>query len=334
MSRRVAILGAGIGAQHAAAYAKLSNRFEVVAVCDRDTTRAAAIAPAGARVVAALDPILADQAIDVVDICLPPRLHAAVAVSALASGKHVICEKPLALSLEEVAQIEAVSGAAQVFPVFQYRYAPAFDRLRALIAAGLAGRPLAASLETHWNRGADYYANPWRGTVAGEGGGALITHAIHVHDLVTHLMGPVDSAFAQTATHVNAIETEDCAAVSLRLRNGALVSSSVTLGAARETTRMRLIYAGLTATSGTMPYAPGEGDWSFEARDPALQTEVDAVLAATPIGPPGYQGFFQAVDARLAGADGQAVTLADGRAAVALAAALYASRDSGHAVAL
>ena len=75
------------------------------------------------------------------------------------AGKHVICEKPLVSSLKEVDELEKISEETGkiIFPVFQYRYGLGFSKLKALIKSGLAGKPLIASLETHWNRGKDYY---------------------------------------------------------------------------------------------------------------------------------------------------------------------------------
>ena len=94
---------------------------------------------------------------------------------ALAAGKHVVCEKPLVSSLRDAdALIAAATSAGRILtPVFQYRYGPQVAKLRALVDAGFAGKPLVASIETHWRRDADYYDNPWRGTWKGEQGGAV-----------------------------------------------------------------------------------------------------------------------------------------------------------------
>jgi predicted dehydrogenase len=333
---RVAILGAGIGAEHLTGYRGLPERFEVVALCDRDRARAALVTAGDAaiRLETDIDAVLADAAVDLVDICLPPHLHAPVAVAALEAGKHVVCEKPLARSLAEVAAIgeAAARSGRMVFPVFQYRFGPAFAALDALREAGLVGPPVAASLETHWNRGADYYAIPWRGTWAGESGGAILGHAIHAHDLLCRFFGPVASVQAALATRVNRIETEDCAALIFCFENGALGSSSVTLGAARDETRLRLVFRDLTATSGTVPYAPATGPWRFEARDPARQAEVDAIVTSHADAAPGFAGYLGAVSDRIEGRPSAAVTFEDGRASIELATAIYAASRSGASV--
>ena len=330
---RVAIVGAGIGAEHLAGYRALPDRFAVVAMCDMDTVRAAK-ATAGDPAIAILDRIdavLADPRIDLVDICLPPHLHFPVSVQVLNVGKHVICEKPLVRSLAEADQLEAAALASgkQVFPVFQYRYGHALAQLAALQAAGLTGRPFVASLETHWNRNAAYYAVPWRGTWSGESGGALLGHAIHAHDLLCHVLGPVAEVVAMTDTRVNPIQTEDCAALSFRMENGALATSSVTLGAGDDTTRLRFCFQGLTAESGTLPYAPAQDRWRFVARSPVTQDQVDAVLAQVPAPLSGFAGYLQAVADALNGRPGHEVSLQDGRRSIELVSAIYLSARTG-----
>ncbi|PIV75059.1 MAG: gfo/Idh/MocA family oxidoreductase [Rhodobacteraceae bacterium CG17_big_fil_post_rev_8_21_14_2_50_65_11] len=330
---RVAIIGAGIGAEHLLGYRALPDRFRVAAMCDLDTARAEAATggDAGIAISGDLEAVLADASVDLIDICLPPHLHFPVAVQALEAGKHVICEKPIVRSLDEADRLQAaaeVSGKS-VFPVFQYRYGHAMAQLIALQAAGLTGKPYVASLETHWNRGADYYAVPWRGTWSGESGGALLGHAIHAHDLLCHVLGPVAEVTALTDTRVNAIETEDCAALALRMENGALATSSVTLGAGEDTTRLRFCFEGLSAESGSAPYAPAEDIWRFIARAPVTQAEVDAVLAKVPQGHAGFAGYLDAIADALSGRGGREVTLQDGRRSIELVTAIYQSAHDG-----
>ena len=166
MSRRfrVAVIGAGIGAAHVEAYRDNAQGYEVAAICDLDAGRAGALAATvpGAVVETSYDAVLARSDIDLVDICLPPYLHLDTIEAALAAGKHVLCEKPLVGSL---AQVERVMRAAEragrtVVPVYQYRYGNGLARLRRLIEAGVTGRPLVASIETHWNRLPEYYDVP------------------------------------------------------------------------------------------------------------------------------------------------------------------------------
>ncbi|MEO0402727.1 MAG: Gfo/Idh/MocA family oxidoreductase [Pseudomonadota bacterium] len=331
---RVAVLGGGIGAQHLAAYAQLGT-FNVTHLVDQDPDRRAALCRDGMFELTEVDAAL-DADVDLIDICLPPHLHVPVALKALAAGKHVICEKPLATSLHDIDALRAAQQDAQrqIFPVFQYRYGRAFSQLSALRDAGLTGAARAASLETHWNRNADYYAVPWRGTWAGEQGGAVLGHAIHAHDLLSHFVAPIVGVTARLGTLVNPIETEDTAALIFDLEGGGLATSSITLGAASDETRLRFVYEHLTATSHTNPYTPGEGAWTFTARDPAQQGDVDAVTTQAPDAAPGFAGLLRQVAQALAGRPNAAVTFKDGAASVALVTAIYDSHRTGTHVAL
>ena len=330
---RVGIVGAGIGAEHFQAYLALADRFEVRYMCDLDDARAAQ-AVSGRKAVTItrnLDQILADPEIDLVDICLPPHLHLSACSAALQAGKDVICEKPLVASLAEADQLADMmqQTGRNVFPVFQYRYGAGAAKLQKLMAAGLAGTPLVGSLETHWHRDEAYYAVDWRGSWAGERGGAILGHAIHIHDWLSFAFGEIDSVFAYLATRVNEIEVEDCASLSIRMRSGALITSSVTLGAATDTSRLRFCFSGLTAESGLEPYKLADSDWQFIARAPQRQAEIESVLAD--LTPPlsGFQGLFAAIYDHLISGQGDIVSFADGRRSIEFVTAVYRSAREG-----
>ena len=334
----VGIIGAGIGAEHFQAYQALSDRFDVRYMCDLDEARArqAISGQTGPVITSSFDQVLNDPLIDLVDICLPPHLHLSACCAALKAGKHVICEKPLVASLAEADQLHQVmqQTGRQLFPVFQYRYGCGAAKLNALMEAGLTGTPLVGSLETHWHRDEAYYAVEWRGTWAGERGGAILGHAIHIHDWLSFAFGEVESVFAHLATRVNDIEVEDCASLSIRMRSGALITSSVTLGAAKDTSRLRFCFSGLTAESGLEPYRLADSDWQFFARAPQQQAALDAVLAD--VVPPlsGFQGLFAAIYDHLVTGQGDIVSFADGRRSIEFVTAVYRSAREGRLVSL
>jgi len=329
----VAVIGAGIGAQHLAAYRQMSQQFDVKWICDLDLTRAQSLVGGTetTRITANFDQVLADERVDLIDICLPPHLHVPMTLKALEAGRHVICEKPIACSLAEVDQLqEAVARTKrQVFPVFQYRFGLAMAQLKHLMQKGLAGPAYAATLETHWNRASDYYAVAWRGTWKGEQGGAILGHAIHAHDLITHLLGPVAQVSAQLATRVNPIETEDCAAIAMTLASGTQVTSSVTLGAADDRSRIRIMFQGLTAQSGQAPYAPMADRWQFTARAPQDQQLIDTALSEVAEQPSGFLGFLAAVHGALRDRSNVAVTLDQARHSIELVTAIYQASRTG-----
>ncbi|WP_281927033.1 Gfo/Idh/MocA family protein [Roseibium album] len=337
MTYQVAVLGAGIGVQHISGLLQLTDRFQVRTVCDLNKELAEAQANrTGAKFSTSISEVLRDPEIDIVDICLPPRLHVPIAMDALAAGKHVVVEKPLAGSVADADRLCEAERKTEgkIFPVFQYRYGHAFRQLQALKDAGLLGAPRVASLETHWNRKADYYATPWRGTLAHELGGAVLSHAIHIHDLISTQFGRAANVSALLNTSINAIETEDCAAIAMRMETGALVTSSVTLGAADDTSRLKMVFQHATAESKQEPYAPGEANWTFTARDADRQNEIDNVVRATSQCREGFAGYFEAIADHLDGRPSPVVSLSDGLAAVELATAIYLADRTGERVVL
>jgi predicted dehydrogenase len=325
---RVAVIGAGIGAAHVEGLLANAPGYQVAVVCDLDAGRAAALAATapGAAVETSYASVLARPDIDLVDICLPPWLHLEAIEAALATGRHVLCEKPLVGSLAEVERLMRAAAQAKraVVPVYQYRYGNGLAGLRRLIEAGLAGRSLVASIETHWNRPPEYYDVRWRGRKATELGGGILGHAIHQHDLLTFTMGPVRRVSARIATRVNAIETEDCAAIALEMSSGALVTSSVTLGAAEELTKLRFCFTELTAENpGVPPYRPAEGAWRFVARGGRAQAEIDAALSGVVPRRESFAGLFEALHPALAGTAPWPLTLQDAYRSLELVSAIY-----------
>lgn len=334
----VAIIGAGIGEKHYRAFLELPDMYHVATVCDVNLARARAFVrgDGDTRITDDYESVLADPALELVDVCLPPHLHFEFTARALRAGKDVICEKPLANSVADVDRlIEICAGTGRtVYPVFQYRFGDGIARLRALIDSGLAGTPFVASTETHWNRGGDYYTVDWRGTWNGEQGGAILGHAIHIHDLLNFVLGPASSVFARVDTRVNDIEVEDCAALSIQMESGALATSSVTLGAANDTTRLRFCFEGLTAESGSRPYAPAEDTWTFTARAPVTQTQVDEVIAGVDAQRGGQAGFAIEVFRAIRGLEAHFVNIQEARRSIEFVSAVYQSSRSGAAVAL
>jgi predicted dehydrogenase len=330
----VAVVGCGIGRAHIAqGYARLPDKFRVAALCDIDPARLTAVGDEFgiARRTADFDEILRVEDVDIVDICTPPSLHVGQVLAALAAGKEVICEKPFAASLAEIDRAVAAEAEApgRVMPVFQYRYGDGVQQAKRIIAAGAAGKPYLATVETAWTRGAAYYALEWRGKWRTELGGVLLTHAVHAHDLLTWLLGQPALVHAQTATRVNPIETEDCAVANLVMQNGALASLAATLGSQREITRLRLCFEHATFASGKRPYSPGDGPWAITAATPEAQRCIAEILADYSPVAGRFEGLFGAHHQALTSGGPLPVTLADARQSVELATALYHSAATG-----
>jgi predicted dehydrogenase len=330
---RVAIVGAGIGAEHNEGFQAHPELFEVALVCDVDLERARRLAAAatGAAICTDIGEILERADVDLVDICLPPFLHYEAVTQALAAGKHVICEKPLVGSLAEIDELAAMAEECgrRLMPIMQLRFGNGLRQLQHLIERGVVGRAYVATVETHWTRRPGYYANPWRGRKATELGGALLSQAIHAHDLLMCVLGPVRRVFARIATRVNAIETEDCAVATLAMADGSLAGLSATLGSAEEISRLRFCFEGLTAESNHAPYRASSGPWRFIPRTPGHAKRIAAALTDFAPQEEGFARQFALFHEALETGGPLPVAIADARRSIELAAAFYHSAATG-----
>ena len=335
---RVGVVGSGIGADHIAAYRALPDMYEVAALCDVDPARGKALAERCGitHFVIELEALFKFE-LDLIDICTPSSLHFAQACAALKAGFDIVVEKPVARSLAEMDVLEklAAETGRKICPIFQYRFGHGFQKLRHLQKKGLARQPLMATAETHWFRGPDYYAAAaWRGTWDGETGGCFTTHAIHIDDMLCEMFGAVASVHARTSRLVNGNQTEDLGIVSLAFQNGAMATSSATLGSRQQTSRLRFCFRDLVAESGLSPYNPGHDPWTFPNDDAQAAARVADALADFVALPERFVGqFYRLHEALTKGAD-LPVTLADARRSVELLTAIYYSSRTGEAVAL
>ncbi len=336
---RVAIVGTGIGAAHLNGFLANPDRFEVAVICGQDPARTAALAaqaPGAETHLGFNTALLARPDLDIIDICTPPDLHLSQATQALQAGRHVILEKPLVASLAEVDALEAAIARTgrTLMPIFQARFGNGLAMAKHILASGQAGRIHVATAETHWYRGPAYYATPWRGKIAHELGGAFITHAIHLHDMLTTLLGPVRQVSAQVATRVNPIETEDTGAVAMEMESGALATLSVTLGSPQPSSRLRIVAENVTITSGDAPGITASGPFHFAAREGTNRAWLDALIATAPTGPEGFAAQFAGFADTLDHGAPLPVTMAQARHSLELATAIYHSSKSGQRVSL
>ena len=335
----VAIVGLGIGKSHLEAYAALPQLYKVTVLCDLDAERARLAGAPYGGIEAETDfkRLLHRADIDLIDICTPPNLHFALIAQAMAAGKHVVCEKPLVGSLRECdALIElAKTAKSRLVPIFQYRWGNGLRRLKHLVDQGVAGKAYLSTIETSWRRESDYYAIAWRGKYATELGGVCLTQALHAHDMLSFIAGPVAAVFARTNTSVNNIEVEDCASASLLMADGSLATLSATLGAAVEISRLRFMFENLTAESQSPEaYRPGKEPWVIIGKTPEAEARIAAALAGFVPMPESFEGQFTAMHACLTSDAPPPVSLADARRSLELITALYHSAETGENVVL
>jgi UDP-N-acetyl-2-amino-2-deoxyglucuronate dehydrogenase len=235
----VGISGGGvIGNVHADALAGVGNARLVAVAEPREDAGRAFADKFDATWYESYEEMLRDPGVDVVIVATPSGLHPVQTIAAAGAGKHVITEKPMAISADgATGMIEACESAGvRLAVIFQNRLLPDVFRVKRAIEAGLLGRIILANGSVHWVRTQEYYdANGgWRGTWALDGGGALMNQAIHTVDVLQWLMGGVDSIQAHTATLTHDIETEDTASASLRFANGAVGTMQATTSSGKD----------------------------------------------------------------------------------------------------
>ena len=221
---RFGLIGCGrVAPRHAESLLSLPGA-QLVAVADVRESRAERFA-AQYQAAAHTDyhALLARQDVDVVNICTPSGLHAQMAVEAMQAGKHVIVEKPIALTLHDA---DLMIGAARVYGlklcvVLQNRYNRPMQDLKQVIESGMLGRLLLGNATVRWYRPQEYYEDGWHGTWAMDGG-ALMNQSIHHIDALQWLLGRPESVFAYSATLAHRMEAEDIGVASIRFHGGTL----------------------------------------------------------------------------------------------------------------
>jgi len=219
------VVGAGLIADFHARAIRDIPRARFVACCDKLADRAQALAGKyGAKAFGSYEEMLKSNGLDIVTIATPSGLHMEPAVAAAEAGKHVICEKPLEITLERIDAMVAAHKKAgtRLGGIFPYRFNDMMTPLREAIKTGRFGRITYASVYVPWWRTDAYYKDSWHGTWKLDGGGALMNQSIHMVDMLCDLMPPIESVQAYTATLGHKIETEDTAVAVLRYTGGAL----------------------------------------------------------------------------------------------------------------
>ncbi|MGW0335549.1 Gfo/Idh/MocA family protein [Streptomyces sp. NPDC003011] len=336
--RRVAVVGTGaiVSGSHLPALRAHGDRTELVAAVDVDQDRLDAFRDLAGEDVAgytSMDAMLEAVRPDLVLIGTPPSLHREQTVAALKAGAWVLCEKPLTLSLaeyDEIAAAEEASGAYAAV-VFQHRYGSGAAHARELIASGQLGAPRVAHCQTTWYRDAAYYAVPWRGKWATEGGGPTMGHGIHQYDLLLHLLGPWTEIRAMAARLVHDTESEDVSTALVRFENGALATVVNSVLSPDEVSRVRVDCADATVEL-THLYGHRNEDWAYTPAphvDSARAAAWSAPAADVPSSHTAQLGAL--LDAYDNGVR-PPTSGPEARATLEFAAALYKAAFTGHPV--
>ena len=223
----IGVIGLGMAVKpHALALRDLAAKATVIGGYSPSAERRAAFTQAhGWPAAGSVEALLDDPRVHVVLVLTPPRTHADIALRAAVAGKHVLLEKPVDVDLPRArVLVEGFERAGRTLGVvFQHRFRQGPIALRKLLREGALGDLVSVSASIRWWRPPEYFAQPGRGMKARDGGGVLLTQAIHTLDLLLDLAGPAASVMAQCRTStLRSIDTEDVACAALAYASGAV----------------------------------------------------------------------------------------------------------------
>jgi predicted dehydrogenase len=225
---RFGIVGCGvIHTTHIDAIKEMPDEAELVAVCDEDPERARQTAEKhGVTGYTDVETMLKEADFDILCVCTPSGLHAKVGVLGANAGKHIVCEKPIDVTLEAAdALINACErNGVKLVVISQSRYSSGMQQLKRYLDEGKLGKLAYAESVTKWYRTQAYYdSGGWRGTWELDGGGALTNQGVHYVDQLRWIMGPVKSVAATMATRAHErIEVEDIVSATIEFESGAV----------------------------------------------------------------------------------------------------------------
>lgn len=335
---RLAMVGCGrISRNHFEAIAKVDD-MELVAVCDQVESRAREAGVAqNVAWFTNYEQMLSTVPSDAVVIATPSGLHPQHGIQAAKSGRHVISEKPMGISLAAAdALVQACDDSnVHLFVVKQNRLNPPVQLLKRAIERGRFGRIYMANCTVRWTRPQEYYDQaPWRGTWEFDGG-AFMNQASHYVDLMQWLVGPVESVVAKTATLARRIEAEDSGVAVLKFRSGALGTIEVTMLTFPKNLEGSITILGEKGTVKIGGTAVNRVEhWSFADYDDDDKLIEQSNTNPTSVYGFGHEAYYRNVAAALRGdappdTDGRA-----GRKSLELILGIYESAKSGREVPL
>lgn len=283
-----------------------------------------------------MDEMMTNETLDVVSVLTPSGLHAEHVVNLAKYKKHIIVEKPMALTLAGADDMirACAENNAKLFVVKQNRFNVPVIKLREAMEAGRFGKLVLGTVRVRWCRRQEYYdLDDWRGTWAYDGG-VLANQASHHVDLLEWMMGEVDSVFAKSTTALVDIETEDTAVVTVTFHNGALGIIEATTATRPKDLEGSISILGGNGTVEIGGFAVNQMKvWNFVEETP----EDKEVIAQYSVNPPnvygyGHQAYYQhAVDC-IVNNKQQLVDGLEGRKSLELILAIYESIETGEEV--
>jgi UDP-N-acetyl-2-amino-2-deoxyglucuronate dehydrogenase len=230
---KFAIIGCGrIAERHAEQINRLAS---LQAVCDNVESRAVKLGEKyGSNVYSDFDELLLNEKeLDVISVCTPNGLHSEHSIKAFRSGFHVLCEKPMAISVYDCGEMikEAEKANRRLFVVKQNRYNPPVQAIKDALDEKKLGKLLSVQLNCFWNRNSEYYTqSDWKGTIKLDGG-TLFTQFSHFIDLLYWMFGDVRKveAIIKNSNHQKIVEFEDSGVVLIEFYNGVIGTINYTV---------------------------------------------------------------------------------------------------------
>jgi UDP-N-acetyl-2-amino-2-deoxyglucuronate dehydrogenase len=310
---------------------------ELAAVCDLVSEKAARVGAAhGVPHYTDMHEMCSRERYDVIAVLTESGLHARHVLELAPYRKHIVVEKPMALTLDDADKMIRVcdQNAIRLFVVKQNRFNVPVVKLREALESGRFGRLVLGTVRVRWCRRQDYYdQDPWRGTWALDGG-VLSNQASHHVDLLEWMMGDVESVFAKSTTALVDIEAEDTAVVVLKFRSGALGIIEATTATRPRDLEGSISILGEYGSAEIGGFAVNEmKSWNFSAPLP----DDDSVMQKYSVNPPnvygfGHQAYYQHVVDCINNQKQQLVDGLEGRKSLELISAIYESVETGKEV--
>ncbi len=333
-----AIVGCGFIAKKHAKAIKETNDANLIAVSDKiPEAMEFYIKEYGVTPYTEIEEMLKDERIDIVCVCTPSGLHAPLAVKIANAGKHIILEKPIAMTLEDTDRIitECKNNNVKLSVVHPNRFRPVVQELRQILDGDLLGKISHANATVNWNRNQDYYDQaPWRGTKEHDGG-VLMNQAIHNLDLLLWFMGKPEQIYSMEATRLRNIEAEDVSMGLIRFESGALATVEASTTVYPKNFEESITIFG---EKGTVKIGGTNALYFEHIQIKDLQEEkiniIKEKIKLDPWGTPGHQWIINDMVEAVKMNRKPAVTGEDGRRALELVLSFYKSAEENQPIQL
>ncbi|MHB8130147.1 MAG: Gfo/Idh/MocA family protein [Mobilitalea sp.] len=332
---KIAIIGTGnISQSHIKGYLEFPDRCRIVALVDiypeKALIKAKEYGLKDAQIYSSHKEMLERKDINLVSICTPPYVHAQISIDCMKAGMNVLCEKPMASSLEECdAMLQAAKDAGRTLGIIaQNRFRTPIMNLKKTLQADLIGKVVWADINSYWWRGSSYYDLWWRGTWEKESGGCTLNHAVHHIDMLNWMMDGIPkkvTAVLGNVAHDNS-EVEDISVAVLKYENGAMARLTSSLVHHGEEQKIEFQGSKARIAAPWNVTASDSKENGFPVRNVALEEQLTKYYEELPtLSLEGHTGEIEDVLTALEHGKDPLITGQSGRNTIELITAIYKS---------